>query len=123
MILEHKKEVKKSTKIILAVVLLLLAVGGYFGLNIYKTYLAANVTGNEKYIYIKTGATYDEFLSNLASKETLKDINTFKAAALSLIHIYMCIRDSLYGALRNNQYVQCHCSLMSRKHRLQSVLL
>lgn len=81
MILEHKKEVKKSTKIILAVLLLLLAVGGYFGLNIYKTYLAGNVTGNEKYIYIKTGSTYDEFLNNLASKEILKDLNTFKAAA------------------------------------------
>jgi UPF0755 protein len=95
MILEHKKEVKKSTKIILAVLLLLLAVGGYFGLNIYKTYLAGNVTGNEKYIYIKTGANYDEFLSNLASKEILKDINTFKAAAGKM---------SLANALKPGRY-------------------
>lgn len=79
--LEPKKEVKKSTKIVLAVGILLLVVGVYFGLNIYKTYLAANVSGNEKYIYIKTGATYDEFLSNLESKGTLNNLNTFKAAA------------------------------------------
>lgn len=72
---------KKSIKILLAVSVLLLVVGGYFGLNMYKTYLASNVTGNEKYIYIKTGATYDDFLNNLASKEILKDLNTFKAAA------------------------------------------
>jgi flagellar basal body-associated protein FliL len=37
MILEHDKKAKKSTKIILAVILVALAVGGYFGLNIYKT--------------------------------------------------------------------------------------
>jgi UPF0755 protein len=73
--------VKKNIKILLAVSVLLLVVGGYFGLNMYKTYLASNVTGNEKYIYIKTGATYDDFLNNLASKEILKDLNTFKAAA------------------------------------------
>ncbi len=72
---------KKNIKILLAVSVLLLVVGGYFGLNMYKTYLASNVTGNEKYIYIKTGATYDDFLNNLASKEILKDLNTFKAAA------------------------------------------
>lgn len=72
---------KKSIKILLAVSVLLLVVGGYFGLNMYKTYLESNVTGNEKYIYIKTGATYGDFLNNLASKEILKDLNTFKAAA------------------------------------------
>lgn len=72
---------KKSIKIILAIFLLLLVIGGYFGLNIYKTYLAANVSGSEKYIYIKTGATYDEFLNSLESKGTLKNLATFKAAA------------------------------------------
>lgn len=81
MISEADKKPKKSTKIILAVVLIVLAVGGYFGLNIYKTYLAANITGNEKYIFIKTGASYDEFIKNLEGKDILKNIGSFKEAA------------------------------------------
>lgn len=81
MTLEANKKAKKSTKIILAVVLVVLAVGGYFGLNIYKTYLSANITGNEKYIFIKTATTYDEFLNNLESKDILKSIGSFKEAA------------------------------------------
>lgn len=81
MTLEANKKAKKSTKIILAVVLIVLAVGGYFGLNIYKTYLAANITGSEKYIFIKTGASYDEFIKNLESKDILKNIGSFKEAA------------------------------------------
>lgn len=75
---------KKNIKILFGALLLLLVVGGYFGLNMYKTYLASNVTDNEKYIYIKTGANYDDFLNNLASKEILKDLNTFKAAAVKM---------------------------------------
>lgn len=77
----QSKKVKKSTKIILIVLLLILTIGGYFGLNMYKTYLAPNVSGKEKYIYIKTGASYDDFLNSIESKGTLKDLNTFKVAA------------------------------------------
>ncbi|RZL37223.1 MAG: endolytic transglycosylase MltG [Pedobacter sp.] len=84
MISEADKKPKKSTKIILAVVLIVLAVGGYFGLNIYKTYLAANITGNEKYIFIKTGASYDEFIKNLEGKDILKNIGSFKEAAAKM---------------------------------------
>lgn len=78
---EPKKEVKKSTKIIFAVILVVLVVGGYFGINIYKTYLAPNTTGSQKYIYIKTNATYDDFLTNIENKGTLKNIGSFKEAA------------------------------------------
>ncbi|WP_316767298.1 endolytic transglycosylase MltG [Pedobacter frigiditerrae] len=81
MILEHDKKAKKSTKIILAIILVALAVGGYFGLNIYKTYLAGNITGNQKYIYVKTGMDYDGFLHNLLEKGILKNPDAFKEAA------------------------------------------
>lgn len=80
----NKKATSKTTKIILAIAILVLAIVGYFGLNIYRTYLSANVTGNEKYIYIKTGATYEEFLSNLENKDALKNIATFKEAAVKM---------------------------------------
>ncbi|RZK58155.1 MAG: endolytic transglycosylase MltG [Pedobacter sp.] len=81
MILEHDKKVKKSTKIILAIILVILAIGGYFGLNIYKTYLAGNITGNQKHIYVKTGMDYDGFLHNLLEKGVLKNPDAFKQAA------------------------------------------
>lgn len=80
----NKKATSKTTKIILAIAIIVLAIVGYFGLNIYRTYLSANVTGNEKYIYIKTGATYEEFLSNLENKDALKNIATFKEAAVKM---------------------------------------
>lgn len=80
----NKKTTSKSTKIVLVIALVVLVVGGYFGLNIYRTYLSANVTGNEKYVYIKTGATYDEFISNLENKDALINIATFKEAAVKM---------------------------------------
>jgi len=81
MTLEEKKKTKQSTKIILVIFLVVLAVGAYFGLNIYKTYMAPNITGSEKYIYVKTNASYDDFLSDLANKDVLKNIGSFKDAA------------------------------------------
>jgi len=81
MILEHDKKAKKSTKIILAIILVALAIGGYFGLNIYKTYLAGNITGDQKYIYVKTGMDYNGFLHNLLEKGILKNPEAFKEAA------------------------------------------
>ncbi|KQC01099.1 endolytic transglycosylase MltG [Pedobacter sp. Hv1] len=77
----EKTPVKQSTKIIIIIALLILCVGGFFGLRVYKTFLAPNVNGNEKYIYIKTNSTYDDFLSNLESKNIIKNIGEFKAAA------------------------------------------
>lgn len=77
----EKKPIKKSTKIILAIAIVLIAVAGFYGLNIYKTYLAPNVSGNEKYIYIKTNGTYDDFLNDLTNKNIVKSIGSFKEAA------------------------------------------
>lgn len=81
MILETNKKAKKSTKIILAIALVILAIGGYFGLNMYKTYFAANINANQKYIYVRTGMDYNGFLHNVSEKGIIKDLNSFKAAA------------------------------------------
>ena len=45
---ENKKGLKKGTKIILGVILVILIAGGFYGLKLYKVYFAPNVTGNEK---------------------------------------------------------------------------
>lgn len=77
----EKKPIKKSTKIILIIAIIVIAVAGFYGLNIYRTYLAPNVNGNEKYIYIKTNGTYDDLLNSLESKNIVKNIGSFKIAA------------------------------------------
>lgn len=72
---------KKSTKIIIAAAIVILLVGCFYGFNIYKTYLAANVTGNQEYLYIKTGSDYNDLLNNLQSKNIVRDLDAFKQAA------------------------------------------
>ena len=76
-----KKQIKKSTRIILAIAIVLLIVGGFFGMKFYSVYFAPNVNGNQKYIYIKTGSTFDEFLQSLTNKDVIKNIASFKEAA------------------------------------------
>ena len=81
MILEHQKGVKKSTKIILGVLLLGLIIAGFFGMKFYSLYFAPNVTDHEKYIYIKTNGSYEGFIKELANKDIIKDLSSFEEAA------------------------------------------
>ena len=77
-------ETKKRTKIIISAAVVILLIGGFYGLNVYKTYLAPNVSGDEEYLFVKTGANYDDLLINLQSKASLKDLDAFKKAAGSM---------------------------------------
>ncbi|SFH25040.1 endolytic transglycosylase MltG [Pedobacter insulae] len=77
----EKKEIKNSTKLIIGVALAILLVGGFYGLNLYKTYFAPNVNADETYLYIKTGSGYEDLLTTLQSKNIVKDVATFKKAA------------------------------------------
>jgi UPF0755 protein len=81
MILEHKKGVKKSTKIILGVLLVGLMIAGFFGMKFYSLYFAPNVTDHEKYIYIRTNGSFDAFMKDLEDKEIIKNIASFQEAA------------------------------------------
>ncbi len=77
----ENKKIKNSTKIIIIVAILVLSVGSFFGLKLYKAYFAGNVSGDQKYLYVKTGANYDDLLTTLASNKILNDISSFKDAA------------------------------------------
>lgn len=81
---ENKKQTKPVTKIIVVVILVILATAGFFGLKIYNTYLAPNVTANQKYIYIKTNASYADFLAGLTAKNVLRNTKSFENAALKM---------------------------------------
>ncbi|MDQ7949150.1 MAG: endolytic transglycosylase MltG [Pedobacter sp.] len=82
MILEHQKGVKKRTKIILAILLICLFVGGIYAYSIYSTYLKPNTTGKQTYLFVRTGWTYEDLLQELRSKpDLLKDLSSFEKAA------------------------------------------
>ncbi len=76
-----KKQIKKSTKIILAVLIVLLLAGGFYGMKLYTTYFAPNVRAEQKYIYVRTGTDYNGFLHNLLESGILNNEASFKEAA------------------------------------------
>jgi UPF0755 protein len=80
----EKKAIKQSTKILIAAALIIILVAAYYGLNLYKTYFAPNVNGNETYLYIKTGANYEDLLTTIESKDLIKDVESFKKAAAKM---------------------------------------
>jgi UPF0755 protein len=108
MILEHKKGVKKSTKIILGVLLVGLLIAGSYAYGIYNTYLKDNVTGNHEYLYVRTGWTYEQLIADLKAKsDVLKDINTFEdaAAKMNLAKNLKPGRYALSGNLNNRTLI------------------
>lgn len=78
---ENKKSFKTSTKVILAALLAILVIGGYYGLQFYKVYFAPNTTGKEKYLYVRTGHNVDDLFQEIRYKDILTDIGSFSQAA------------------------------------------
>lgn len=89
------KPLKKSYKIALVVLAVVALVGGYFSLKFYKTYFAPNVTGKEKYLYIKTGYVFEDLVTDMRYKDILNDIGTFWEAAENM---------NLQGPLKPGRY-------------------
>lgn len=78
---ENKKPLKKNTKIILGIAIVVLLAAGVYGIKLYAIYFAPNISGKTPYVFIKTGASYDDFVKELEEKEVLNNIGSFKAAA------------------------------------------
>ncbi|PTS95540.1 endolytic transglycosylase MltG [Pedobacter sp. HMWF019] len=80
----EKKNATAKTKIILAVVLILIIIGGFFGLKFYKIYFAPNVTEKEKFLYIRTGDNLENLVEEIKKKDILTDLNSFSEAAAKM---------------------------------------
>ncbi|TCC99131.1 endolytic transglycosylase MltG [Pedobacter hiemivivus] len=80
----EKKSMKTGIKIILLSLLVVLAVGGYFGIKFYKVFFAPNTTGKEKYLYVRTGSNLDNLFEELRRKDILREIGTFSQAAAKM---------------------------------------
>ena len=79
-----KNKMGGGKKIAIIVVCLAILVGGYFTLNFYRTFFAPNFTGNEKYLYIKTGSNLDVLINELERKGLVNNIGSFKDAATKM---------------------------------------
>jgi UPF0755 protein len=54
---------------------------GYLALTFYLKYFTSNVTGKQEYLYIHTGANYNDVFKNIQDEEIVKDAGSFDAAA------------------------------------------
>ena len=87
---------KKNTLKIAGILLVIaLIIAGYFGLKIYSTYFAANVTDKQKYLYVKTGYVFEDLITDLRHQDVLNDIGTFWEAAEKM---------NLQGPLKPGKY-------------------
>ena len=104
---ENKTPLKNTTKALIIVAILILIIGGFMGLKFYKAYFAPNVKGNQEYLYIKTGSTYDDLLANLKAKEIVEDFDSFTQAAekMNLATSIKPGRYRLSGGLSNRSFI------------------
>jgi len=71
-------------KIILAFILLLVTVGAILAYTYYKRYFAPNVTDTEDYLYVKTGAQFEDLMLEVGEKNMLRDTASFRWAAVNM---------------------------------------
>jgi len=78
-----KKASSGSTfkKFIVAMVIILIVSLAFTGLNYYLKYFSANVTGKQEYLYIHTGAGFNEVYKTMVDEGILKDTTSFLWAA------------------------------------------
>jgi len=78
-----KKASSGSTfkKFIVAMVIILIVSLAFTGLNYYLKYFSANVTDKQEYLYIHTGAGFNEVYKTMLDEGILKDSTSFLWAA------------------------------------------
>ncbi len=78
------KSTGSTSKFIIALaVIILIGLGGTI-IFYYLRYFGPNVTDNEKYLYIRTGAGYDEVYKKIREEGIVKDTATFNWAAQNM---------------------------------------
>jgi len=74
-------------KFIVAMVIILIIALGFTGLNYYLKYFGANVTGQREYLYIHTGATFNDVFDTIKKDGIVKDSTTFYWSAKNMNYV------------------------------------
>jgi len=84
-----KKAPKSSMlrKFIIALVLVIVIALGLTGYNYYQKYFSPNVTANQEYLYIHTGATFGDVYKTVKEQNMVKDTDAFYSAAQNMNYI------------------------------------
>ncbi|MGB4774027.1 MAG: endolytic transglycosylase MltG [Daejeonella sp.] len=69
---------KAKIRMVLGFLILIAFIGAY---SYYSKYYVANVTGNEEYLYIKTGSNFNDVSETIEQKGMVKNFKTFLAVA------------------------------------------
>ncbi|MEH6306456.1 endolytic transglycosylase MltG [Olivibacter sp. CPCC 100613] len=74
---------KKSIgrRVISIILIIALLAGSVIAYTYYKRYFAPNVTDAEEYLYVRTGATFNDLLEDLGEKNIVSDTASFRWAA------------------------------------------
>lgn len=76
-----------SRKFIVVMVAILLIAIGFTGLNYYLKYYTPNVTGKQEYLYIHTGATFNDVYKTIKEQGIVKDTASFYKAAENMNYV------------------------------------
>jgi UPF0755 protein len=84
-----KKEPSSGTfkKFIIALVVIIVIALAATGIFYYLRLFGPNVTGKQQYLYIHTGATYNEVYDTIQVKGIVKDTTTFNWAAHNMKYV------------------------------------
>ena len=70
-----------KAKIFGIIALVILLVGGVIAFKAYQLFLGASVTGNEKYLYVRSTDTYEDVLNRIREQKIVKDADDFDFVA------------------------------------------
>jgi len=82
--MNNENKNSNTKKIIIAAAIIMLIVVAIVGLQFYTTYFAPNITGKEKYLYIKTGSKIQDLYMEVEAKGIVKNFDAFKKAAIKM---------------------------------------
>jgi len=82
--MEEQKKSSSVKKYIIAFVAVIIIALGLTGLFYYLKYFGANVTDKQEYLYIHTGATYQDVYKTIRDEGIVKDSTTFNWAAQNM---------------------------------------
>ncbi len=84
---KSKKKMSTGTKLGLAFVAFVMLIGGIIAFNYVWKYLGGNVTDKEAYLYIHTGADFEQVMQEIREKGILEDTASFRTAAIKMNYI------------------------------------